>query len=136
MKYCKLTTLLTLIYTIPFVYSQNASGEIYISNKSTRTVVVKVYPVSMVFNANKDYNILAHSRLTTGPPNYISIYDYNNGRDKAGVFKQLPNNMAFQYEFDGVGGGSTSVVGSLGYGKYKISIWWEDGPPPLPDPIT
>jgi hypothetical protein len=120
MKKNILTYLIFLILLCISVFSQVTGVELTLKNTLSTNVIFKVYPVSMIFNYNRDYNLVAHFR--TKDANQITIYDYNNGRDKAYLYRQLQNNIAQQYEFDGGGGGPTSVEGSLGYGKYKVSI--------------
>lgn len=92
-----------------------APCEVFLYNYSnTRVIGINIYPISMIFNGNNEYDL--HSRYFT------PSYHYNVG----GNFTVAPNSnvSTINHDADGTTAGNTA---SVGYGKYKIVVSWNTG---------
>jgi len=111
-----------------FIYSDGTELNIYNHSTQGNVVSFMVYPVSMVFNRDFQYNLLAG--ITRPDKN-----SYINGRgyyDVSWVLSPVEPNNVKTFEFDRVSQASNSSVGTLSYGRYRIDFWFDDvisGPP-------
>ena len=124
-KKCILKAIALLTIINSFIYSDGTELNIY--NRSTQDNVVSfmVYPVSMVFNKDFQYNLLAGIRR----PGKNS---YKNGRGINDLSWVLNPNEVKTFEFDRASQPANSSVGTVSYGRYRIDVWYDDvisGPP-------
>lgn len=122
---CILKAISLLAIINSFIYSDGTELNIYNYSTHNGTVSFKIYPVSMVFNKDFQYNLLAGIRRP-GKNSYI------NGRGINEYYWTLTPNQVRTFEFDRASQESNSSVGSVSYGRYRIDFWFDDvisGPP-------
>ncbi|HRQ31198.1 MAG TPA: hypothetical protein PLU49_14040 [Saprospiraceae bacterium] len=116
------------IFSFTFgIFSQDLSGgDVKVSNPlgSGKTLYVRVYPVSMIFNADEEYDLQASNPI-------LNRFTFLNGRNiDEDKFEILPGNLTgWNADWVTDPGGS---VGGLGVGAYKFEFYW-DGPNNLKD---
>ncbi len=134
-KYFTIQLLLLFIYagtliSAPEIWIQNYSSRMIGTELSPRTITVKIYPVSMVFNGLYDYNLLALRKFENSPGPY---FFYINGVNKlSNGLKQthfvLPrtapfNKLKINHDFDGSGNNGNDIT--IGFGIYRVDVWWD-----------
>ena len=124
-------------------YATANPWEIDFTNQIGTTITVKVYPVSMVFNADwyptesdpiRGYNLYMVQTHQGGQNKIDFINGRNSSQDYFHVASGLSNHIVM--DFDRAGGltnpGNSAV---LGFGRYRFDIWYSDINPD-PDPIN
>ncbi|MBM4159000.1 MAG: hypothetical protein FJ216_09535 [Ignavibacteria bacterium] len=125
----KIKYLILLIIFPIYVFPQTTNIEVGVYNYSTDTIEVLLHPVSVIFNGNNYYTLVAKTMIIS--QNYNS-YNYTNGihyihPDSLVIkYKMSPKNDSIP-KFDGwnvdiEGGGNSRALGSFGYGMYKLII--------------
>jgi len=104
------------------------TGEIKVINQSTtRTIYVRVFPVSMIFNGNNFYDLHTlfpdvtgnyQYRYMTGASLYNDTISFDH-RISPGHFIEFQHELAAQT--------STESNGILGFGVYKFEFYWDGG---------
>jgi len=117
----------TLI-SAPEIWIKNTSSRMINNVYSPRTITVKIYPVSMVFNGLYDYNLLALHRTTNAGENFY----YINGVGDLAATKRthfvlprtLPlNELKINHDFDGSGNSGNDIT--ISFGRYRVDVWWD-----------
>jgi len=98
--------------------------ELKVRNQSVqnRTITARIYPVSMVFNGNKEYRLDARYPLDMG------TYQYNfiNGRNSAESLWTIAPNAELNLNHD-QDDNRYGTRATLGFGIYKLEIKWGSG---------
>lgn len=126
-----LSVFIIVISTIsaPEIWIKNYSTRIINGVPSPRTIIVKVYPVSMIFNGLYDYNLLANKRST----NAGSKFYYHTGVNelngvKRTEFELLPtisyHELKINFDFDVSGNSGNDIA--IGFGLYRVDVWWDN----------
>ncbi len=92
---------------------------IFFNTSYSRQIAVHVYPISMIFNGNNEYDL--HSRYST------QYYHYNIGKGTGQYYFIVPPNSEvakINHDANGATGGNSA---SVGFGKYKIIVSWNTG---------
>lgn len=108
--------------------------EIRIFNNSGYIALVSFYPVSMVMNAENNYQSNGLYSLVAGnrpSQSHSNRWDYNNGRNVNNFQFQVFNTSSVGFNFDfPLLGSFASCFGSYSYGIYKVEIRYPSAPPP------
>lgn len=120
--------LFVLLGSFNLTHADLNTPELYFYNYSgTRTVTFKIYPISCVFNFEKNYDLKARYPENNQPPFYT--YNFINGRNSStNTFTYVPPNTGGNGLSHDAHPPSNGNLGTLGYGKYKIEVTWSGNP--------
>lgn len=114
---------LSLNMNIIYTQENNAGGDIFILNYSSKNIWVRVYPISIVFNAdnNNNGNYDFHAMTTN------SGYHFINGRGSSedGKYLLSPNSDGISYNMEGVTTAGEAVAG-IGRGIYRFEFFYDN----------
>lgn len=118
--------LFSLMFTLNFTYSKTEDRmieELLFTNSSDITIVVKVYPISFIFNGYKNYHL--KSRIFQNGPGIKYNFDNCIYLDLLNNLKKdtivLPPNVSHGLAFD-LTDSESGNMGAVAFGKYKIEI--------------
>ncbi len=129
----KLLILLFFISTTQIAISNvPVPGEVIFTNRISIPIYITCYPISLVFDGNKNYSVKSEHRYFAQSSNLR--FDYNNGvyllrnlPDTTRIKKTilyLPGHTQKGLQFDLTD--NEENYGSIGFGKYKIKFYTDE----------
>lgn len=129
---------LTLLQFISNAQYSNG-GELFFFNTSAQNVIVRVYPVSGIFNNDNDnytnlyygnYNLVMTNRISLPPSkDFINGTSINANLQHDRYFNIPPGypsnqNAKISFGFDDVGGTDQGSAGTIGFGIWRVEFFW------------
>lgn len=130
--------ILYILFSFLLINNISSQPEVFINNfssDSTKRIKVKIYPISMVFNGEYEYNLRARWPIVSGNSQYYYIAGVST------IFNpNLHNSIEYIIDQDtllrllanhDMNSINASCNFAFGFGKYLIQFWWDslDGPP-------